>query len=59
MVESKNFIKKNPDSNYVDFVFVNMIQNVKNTNIDKYNSLRSDFFVEHKDSMLYEKVNKM
>lgn len=59
MIESKNFIKKNPDSNYVDFVFVNMIQNAKNSNIDKYNSLKLDFFVEHKDSMLYEKVNKM
>jgi hypothetical protein len=60
MMESKNFIRKNPDSNYVDIVFVNMIQNIKLIKQkEKLNELKLDFSLEHKDSILYDTVTKM
>lgn len=60
MLQSKNFIKKNPDSNYVDLVFINMIQNAKiNNQKEKFNELKLDFSMEFKDSILQDQVTKM
>ncbi len=60
MLESKNFIKKNPDSNYVDLVFVNTIQNAKTNNKkERFIELKLDFSEDYKDSILYDQVTKM
>lgn len=59
-IESKKILKNNPDSNYADFIFANLIQNYKNQNKkEKLVELKEEFYIEHRDSILYDRVKNL